>query len=119
MFDARTVFTLTVSFMTDFFQGLITGLGGGVLAANGANALTGTYVPVLPNKAVWVFAIMGAILAALRGLQKNLAEPVASPAMVRQRRAMILQQAVDRGLVERVKPPVEDPIPGRVPGGDT
>lgn len=102
MFDARTIFTLAVSFLTDFFAGLVTGLGGGVIATNGTVSSTGM---VLPGKAVWVFAIMGALVAALRGLQKNLAEPVASPAVVQQRR--MLQMAGAKAILQAT------------PGGDS
>lgn len=76
MFDARVIFALTVSFLTDFLTGFATGLGGGVAttATGDGAALT---IPGLPPKYVWVVALIGGLLAGLRGLQKNLSLPIA------------------------------------------
>lgn len=78
MLDTRTIITLVVSFLTDFMTGLSTGLGSGVVAAGGttSDGVTMT-VPAVPPKWVWIVAVIGGLLVALRGLQKNLSAPVA------------------------------------------
>lgn len=66
MFDARTLLTLAVSFLTDFSATFMTGLTGGGLA-------TGT---TIPSKYVVLSSAGGGLVLALRGLQKNLSAPV-------------------------------------------
>lgn len=82
MFDARTIFILAVSFLTDFLAGLATGLGAGQAGAAVGNGSLALAVSQIPSKYVVLIAIVGGLLAGLRGLQKNLAEPVASPSSI-------------------------------------
>ena len=79
MYDARIIFALSVSFLTDFLTGFATGLGGGVATTATGDTLS---IPGLPPKYVWVVALVGGLLAGLRGLQKNISAPLTATPLV-------------------------------------
>lgn len=66
MFDTRTVFTLAVSFLTDFMAAFMAALTGGGAATGEA----------IPSKFTVFVAIGSGLVIGLRGLQKNLSPAV-------------------------------------------
>lgn len=69
MFDARTILTLAVSFLTDFMTAFMAALAGGGTAS-------GT---VVPSKYTVYVALGSGLVIGLRGLQKNLAPAAGTP----------------------------------------
>lgn len=71
MFDARTLLTLAVSFLTDFMTAFMAALTGGGAASG----------QVVPSRFTVYVALGSGLVVGLRGLQKNLAPavPAAKP----------------------------------------
>lgn len=70
MTDSRRLYVIAVDFMTDFLATFATGIGVGVAGS------TDYSVPAVPSKWMIYVACMGGLVTALRGLKKNLSDPV-------------------------------------------
>lgn len=70
MTGSRELYIIAVDFMTDFLATFATGLGVGVAGSSAVVA------PPIPTKWMVYVACIGGLVTALRGLKRNLTQPV-------------------------------------------